>query len=220
MMDLVCVVADKQIRAALSGLLERPRALGIRPITKEILLHPEHDSGCFRRPAEILRGYRLAAEHALIVLDHAWDGVPASSGVDLETLIDEKFRSAGMAGWAAPVVIDPELEAWVFGASPRVAEVLGWTGPTSLRETLERQGFWEPDALKPDDPKAALEHVLRRTGKSRSASLFRRLAQRAGTRSCRDRAFVRLRKLLRSWFPPGSPGVVTVGRERRGPATR
>ena len=33
MMDLVCVVADKQIRAALSGLLERPRALGIRPIT-------------------------------------------------------------------------------------------------------------------------------------------------------------------------------------------
>lgn len=64
MMDLVCVAADKQIRAALSGLLERPRALGIRPITTEILLHPEHDPGCFHSPALILRGYRRAAEHA------------------------------------------------------------------------------------------------------------------------------------------------------------
>ena len=219
MMDLVCIVADKQIRAALSGLLERPRALGIRPITKEILLHPEHDPGCFHSPAEILRGYRHVAEHALIILDHDWDGVPTTSGADLESGIDEKLVSAGMADWAVPVVIDPELEAWVFGSSPRVAEVLGWTGPASLRETLERQGFWEPDALKPADPKAALEHVLRRTGKSRSASLFRRIAQRAGTRSCHDRAFVRLRTVLQAWFPPGSSGRVSVGRERRGPVT-
>ncbi len=206
MMDLVCVVADKQIRAALAGLLERPRALGIRPITKEILLHPEHDPGCFHRPALILRGYRQVAEHALILLDHDWDGVPTTSGADLEARIDEKLGSAGMADWAAPVVIDPELEAWVFGSSPRVAEVLGWTGPGSLRETLERRGFWKPDALKPADPKAALEYVLGRTGKGRSASLFRRLAQRAGARSCRDRAFLRLRNLLRSWFPPDSSG--------------
>lgn len=215
MMDLVCVAADKQIRAALSGLLERPRALGIRPITTEILLHPEHDPGCFHSPALILRGYRRAAEHALILLDHAWDGVPTTSGADLESRIDEKLGSAGMAGWPAPVVIDPELEAWVFGASPHVAEALGWTGPAPLRETLERRGFWEPDALKPANPKAALEYVLGSTGKGRSASLFRRLAQRAGTRSCRDRAFVRLRNLLRSWFPPDSSGKV-----RGGPAAR
>lgn len=165
MMDLVCVVADKQIRAALSGLLERPRALGIRPITKEILLHPEHDPGCFHRPALILRGYRQAAEHALILLDHDWDGVPTTSGADLEARIDEKLGSAGMADWAAPVVIDPELEAWVFGASPHVAEALGWTDPASLRETLEQRGIWKLDALKPADPKAALEYVLGRTGK-------------------------------------------------------
>ena len=217
MMDLVCVVADKQIRAALAGLLERPRALGIRPITKEILLHPEHDPGCFLRPALILRGYRQAAEHALILLDHDWDGVPTASGADLEARIGEKLGSAGMADWAAPVVIDPELEAWVFGASPRVAEMLGWTEPTSLRETLEQRGFWKPDALKPADPKAALEYVLGRTGKGRSASLFRRLAQRAGTRSCRDRAFLRLRNLLRSWFPPDSSGK---GEGRAGGSSR
>ena len=141
--------------------------------------------------------------------------MPTASGADLESRIDEKLGSAGMADWAAPVVIDPELEAWVFGASPHVAEALGWTGAASLRETLERQGFWEPDALKPANPKAALEYVLGSTGKGRSASLFRRLAQRAGTRSCRDRAFVRLRNLLRSWFPPDSSGKV-----RGGPAAR
>lgn len=53
MTDLVCVVADKKIRAAVSGLLERPSAPGIRPITSEMLLHPEHDPGCFHRPADL-----------------------------------------------------------------------------------------------------------------------------------------------------------------------
>ena len=206
MTDLVCVVADKQIRAAVSGLLERPAALGIRPITSEILLHPEHDPGCFHRPAELLRGYRQTAEHALIVLDHKWDGVPTTSGAELEPLIDKKFRNAGMADWAAPVVIDPELEAWVFGASPRVAEVLGWKGPGSLRKALERWGFWKPDVRKPADPKAALERVLKTTGKSHSAPLFRSLARRVKTRDCQDRAFMRLRSLLQAWFPPDSSG--------------
>ena len=110
MKDLVCVVADKQIKATISGLLDRPGALGIRPITKEILLHPEHDPGCCHRPTQILLGYRQTAEHALIILDHAWDGVPATSGADLESLIEEKLGHADMADWAIPVVIEPELE--------------------------------------------------------------------------------------------------------------
>ena len=206
MTDLVCVVADKKIRAAVSGLLERPAALGIRPITSEILLHPEHDPGCFKRPADLLQVYRQTAEHALIVLDHNWDGVPTTSAAQLESRIDEKFRSVGMADWAAPVVIDPELEAWVFGASPHVAEVLGWKGPRSLREALELWNLWEPDARKPTDPKAALERVLATTGKSHSASLFRSLARRVNTRDCQDRAFIRLRSLLQGWFPPDSSG--------------
>ena len=44
MTDLVCVVADKQIKATIEGLLQRPRALGIRDIEAEVLLHPEESA--------------------------------------------------------------------------------------------------------------------------------------------------------------------------------
>ena len=139
MNDLVCVAADKQIKATIEELLRRPRSLGIRPIQAELLLHPEHDPGCYVRPAEILRGYRQVAAHALIILDHDWDGVPTTSGADLEALIEEKLEREGMADWAVPVVIDPELEAWVSSASPHVPDVLGWKGAWSaFRKELGR----------------------------------------------------------------------------------
>ena len=57
MKDLVCVVADRQIAATLEELLLRRRALGIRPVEAEILVHRHHDPGCSARPADLLRGY-------------------------------------------------------------------------------------------------------------------------------------------------------------------
>ena len=203
MKDLVCVVADKQIKATIEGLLRRPRSLGIRRVDAEILVHPSHDSGCCQRPADLLLGYRQAAEHALIVLDHAWDGVPVASGAALEALIEARLEQADMAGWAVPVVIEPELETWVFSTSPYVPEVLGWKGPSSaFRQALQEQDLWAAGDAKPADPKAALEYVLSRTGKSRSASLFRKLASKVTTAGCQDRAFLRFKELLQGWFPP------------------
>ena len=38
--DLLCLVADKNMEAAVSGLLSRPRALGIRPIARELMVPP------------------------------------------------------------------------------------------------------------------------------------------------------------------------------------
>ena len=128
--------------------MRRPRSLAIRSVDAELLLHPHHDPGCYHRPAEILRGYRQEAEHALIILDHEWDGVPTTSGADLEALIDEKLEREGMADWAVPVVIDPELEAWVFSASSHVPDVLGWMGPWSaFRTELEEQNLWAAEEV-------------------------------------------------------------------------
>ena len=218
MKDLVCVVADKQIKATIEGLLQRPRALGIRDVEAEVLLHPNHDPGCYDRPTDILHGYRQDAEHALIVLDYAWAGVPAESGPALEALIDEKLREADMADWAVPLVVEPELETWVFSTSPHVSTVLGWKSPSSIRKTLEEQNLWRAEDSKPADPKAALEYILGRTGKSRSSSLFRRLASRVSTAGCEDRAFLRLKTLLQGWFPPTSS--TSGGGRPDGPFTR
>jgi len=38
--DLVVLVADKNIEFAVKGLLSRPRALGVRPITSDFFVHP------------------------------------------------------------------------------------------------------------------------------------------------------------------------------------
>ena len=153
MMDLVCVVADSNMQAALSGLLNRPQALGIRPITVEIPVHEQRDPGCFYRPTEILDRYRESAQHALIIFDYSWDGVPAATGAELESLLEEKLRGEGMAGWAVPVVIEPELEAWVFSASPHVDQVLGWRSrKPDLRESLRQRGMWDSEGAQASGP--------------------------------------------------------------------
>ena len=212
MIDLVCVVADRQIEAAISGLLDRPSALGIRRIEKEILRHPGRDPGCYFYPTEILRGYRQSAEHALIIFDHAWEGRPTGSAADFESNIVEKFRREGMEDWAVPVVIEPELEAWVFSASRNVDQILGWRNRNpDLREALEQQSFWKPGDPKPGDPKEALDWALREVKKPRDSSIFRDLARRVSTKSCQDRAFRRLRGLLQDWFPPSSSGNGRAG---------
>ena len=207
MIDLVCLVADANMNAAISGLLGRPSALGIRSITSNILVHPERDPGCCHDPMKILRTYRKSAEHALIVLDHDWTGVPATCGADLEYWIEGRLGREDMVDWAVPVVIEPELEAWVFSKSPHVDSVLGWANRTpNLRTTLEKRNLWKPGNAKPTDPKAAVEWALREVRRPRNSSIYRELGRKVSTRACRDRAFLRLKRLLQGWFPPVSAG--------------
>lgn len=200
--DLFCLVADRNMEAAVSGLLTRPESLGIRKVSHRIVVHPERDPGCFHRGPDFLRGFRFQADHALIMLDFAWDGAPGQTGAEVEQLLDERLGQAGMGEWARAVVIDPELEAWVFSDSPHVKRILGWDADTDLGTALRSQGFLAGAQGKPSDPKSAMEWSLRRSRTPRSSSIYRNLAERVGTASCTDRAFVRFRELLRLWFPP------------------
>jgi hypothetical protein len=202
-MDLVWLVADKNMEATVRGLLERPAALAIRPIACDILVHPRRDPGCFHEASALLGGYRERAQHALVLLDRAWDGAPEGSAADLEAQLEATLGSRFGAGWANAVVIDPELEAWVFAPSPHVATALGWAGrqPT-LRAYLNEQGLWATEAAKPADPKKAVEQALRAVCKPRSSSMYRHLAEHVTLQGCQDRAFQRLRTLLKTWFAP------------------
>lgn len=212
--DLFCLVADKNMEAAVSTLLDRPQSIGMRPVTHRMGRHPERDPGCFHTGADFLKPFRSQARHALIILDYAWDGVPAATGVDLEGALESRLAQAGMEKWAKAVVIDPELEAWVFARSPHVSRILGAGGSTAdLRRDLEVQGLWASGEPKPQDPKAAMEWVLRQTRQPRSSSIYRRLATEVGTASCTDRAFVRFSDLLRKWFPPEVPKAAVMARK-------
>jgi len=99
------------------------------------------------------------------------------------------------------VVIDPELEAWVFSESPRVEITFGWTNrPVRLRDALAAQGLWPAGSPKPPDPKAAVQWALRQARTPLSSSLYRALAGRVSFERCQDRSFLRLRKFLADWF--------------------
>ena len=201
-LDLLCLVADKNMEAAVNGLLSKPKRLGIGNIEHRSLIHPEHDPGCFLRGPELLRNLRSEAARALVLLDRTWDGAPSGSGTELEEDLERRLSLAGLEGWARAVVIEPELEAWVFSGSSHVAEELGWSGRRpGLRKALESQLLWPTSQLKPPDPKVAMEWALRQAQKPRSSSIYGALAGAVGTKKCTDRAFVRFRGLLQDWFP-------------------
>jgi hypothetical protein len=203
MSDLVCLVADKNMEAAADGLLSRPQALGIRPIDYTLIVHPRRDPGCFHEAPEFLKMYRATHAHALVLLDRSWDGAPASTGEKLQELLRVQLQQDGLADWAESIVIDPELEAWIFSDSPWVERCLGWSGQ-GLKAWLVDQKLWPATAAKPPDPKSAVEQVLYQVKKPRSSSIYRELARNVSVERCCDKAFLQFKAILRQWWPVAS----------------
>lgn len=198
MKDLVCLVADKNIESAMAGLLARPRALGIRTLLYEIMVHPRRDPGVFHEGVSFLRALQGQYEHALLFLDTGWEGAPQN----IQSELQENLARAGLETWARVIVIEPEIEVWVWSDSPHVEETLGWYGRTPrLREWLEQKGLWSASLPKPEDPKTALESVLYEVRRPRSSAIYRALAGKTSFERCQDGAFLRLRQTLREWFP-------------------
>lgn len=198
--DLVALVPDKDIEQAVEGLLSMHKRLGIRPLRHKMLVHPRRDPGVYHEAAEMLRGYAGQARHAVVVLDHAWEGVPYESAELVEAHLDRSLATV-WGDRATAVCIAPEVEAWIWSDSPHVAEELGWKGEEgALRDYVDARGWWTPGATKPGEPKLAFEAALREKRVPNSSSIFRRLATRVSLQRCEDRAFVRLRSALARWF--------------------
>lgn len=140
--DLVALVADKNMEFALKGLLMQHRALGIRPLQTDVYVHPERDPGCFLRGHDFLHPFFNRYAHALLILDRQGSGRESSCREDLESEAEKRLSQSGWNDRAAAVVLDPELEIWVWSDSPHVGRVLGWPkGRPSLRTWLREQGF-------------------------------------------------------------------------------
>jgi hypothetical protein len=138
------------------------------------------------------------------MLDYHGCGEQKLSAQQLEIAKELEYRQSG---WGLDrvvfVVIEPELEAWVFASSLRHLEHLtGWVQTERLRKWLENRGYLTPGSYKPVDPKSVLDLVLRTLDKRRSAKLFADLAQRVTLANCQDRAFLKFRDTLQRWFAP------------------
>lgn len=200
--DLIVLAADKDAEFAMRGILRRAEALRIRPVKVDFIVHPEHDPGCLLRSSDLLRAFLRSHRYACVVLDREGAGREKAARATLEEKIEEQLGRNGWQSRCAAVVIDPELETWVWSDSPEVDRWLGWTGrqPT-LREWLRAEGFLPEGSLKPSRPKEAVQKALRIAAKPRSSSLYRHLAENVSLDRCTDAAMQKLRETLRLWFP-------------------
>lgn len=201
--ELVVVAADLDIEQAVKGLLARPQALRIRPVRSQLVRDTMagHDGGTFKRAHSVLVPFSSDPMcRALVLFDRAWDGAPSSDPKRLAEEVEQ--RLAPMWGARARcVVLDPEIEAWVFSDSPHVDRILGFA-EGQLRSWLRDQGLWPAGQPKPGDPKTAMLQALRSSRIKRSAALFHDLASKVGLERCIDPGFRTFVEVLRAWFPP------------------
>lgn len=199
--DLVILAADNDIMFACNALLKRHEMLGIRPLRTKIYVHPYHDPGCRCGSEDFLRQFTREYRHAIVIFDRDGCGRDRKTRDEIENEVTVRLRKSGWEERAAVVVIDPELESWVFSDSAEVDDVLGWMGRTpSLRNWLEGKGYLTPGQIKPSRPKEAMHDALRHIRMPRSSSLYRQLAERVDITGCRDFAFQKLKDTLQSWF--------------------
>jgi len=202
--DLVVLAADTQMQETIQGLLSRPQALNIRPLSFEVYSHPNKDPGCRSKAHKFRRTFHTQYRRGLVIFDyHGCGASQTASPGEVETAVEERLGQSGWSERARCLVINPELEVWVWSDSREVDRCLGWD-PASrrVRSWLQTEGLWPADAPKPSDPKKAMEAALEEVGLPRSSSVFRDLAESVSLRQCEDDSFECFRRILQEWFPP------------------
>lgn len=207
--QLLVLVADLDIENAVFGLLSRHKSLGIRELRHPqdfvILRHPNRDGGCRTNADVYLSSFSKDYERVMVIFDHDGCGQEKCSREAIEADLEHRLSQNGWDNRNAVICIDPELEAWVWSTSPQVPMKLGWNRQgQKLRDWLVSKGFMVFGAIKPSKPKEAMDAVLREIGRSRSASIFKELAESVSLNRCSDPAFAKVKSVFQSWLPAHS----------------
>jgi len=203
MEDLLVLVADAQTQATVETLLEKRRdALGICKIAYKVERHRDNDSGVYSQAHTFLQSRKHQYSKFLVVWDEEWyTGKNPLSAEAQERKVSENMMANGFdAGDFCAVVISPELEAWVWGGSPRIPEILrsDWA---SIRALGASKKLWDVSTAKPQRPKELLEIVLKQQKRPSSSAIFKELAEAVSFQKCEDLAFQRFCATLQKWFP-------------------
>jgi hypothetical protein len=202
--DVVFLLADGAMEQMLCGFFAREQfhvrlgcgAFDFDP-RQDIIVAPTKDPGVYNTARELLQQQEQLHERAVVILDADWKGSPGAEAI--QARITESLT--GVWDEFAVIVIEPELEAWIWqGSNPHVAPA--FKCPSTYRDLLRESGHWPDDARKPPDPKAALTHLRRRHRADKSNAAFRRLAGFISVKGCADPAFGQLQSTLQKWFAP------------------
>ena len=202
--DLLVVAADKQIQRTIETLLShRSQALRIQQIKVDVLRHPQKDSGCRTASEILLDPSRNHYRKAVVIFDYDGSGENSLVPEDLESSLESRYESRGWgADSIAFIVVHPELETWMFGATyTQLQQAVGWSQPETARDWLVQHGYLVGDEVKPKDPKDSVIAMLRLAKKPLASDVFVELASRVSLARCQDRAFQKFRDTLQRWFP-------------------
>ena len=199
MKDLALLVADKNMDFAMRGILNRDKALGIRSVSYEIKQHFNRDGGVRTTGPETLALLRHQFSHGIVMLDWEGSGSKAKSAIALEQDLDSRLALT----WddrAKAIVIEPELDVWIWGSDNALVKILEWTEDQGIREWLTGRGYAFDNSQKPMRPKEALNELMIWLNQPRSSVLYERITGKISLAHCVDPAFGRLRSTLQSWF--------------------
>jgi hypothetical protein len=132
-----------------------------------------------------------------ILVEQGRDG-----GVRRRRQLDNRL-SASWGNCAKAIVVQSELDVWMWGAETHLRASMSWDFQEGIRSWLETQAFRFDENGKPARPKEALETAFRRAKVPRSSARYEYIAQRISLANCTDPAFLRLRTTLVGWFALG-----------------
>lgn len=208
MRDCVFLLADGTMEAMFQGFFSRDgcyHSLGTRAFnfdSREDIVSGTNDPRTYSQAHELLRPHQRTHLHAVIVMDNEWSGSPG-----VEHIRRDVRRNMMASGWDENafevIVIDPELENWIWQESPHLVDAFEYEGLQPLRNWLRDQDppMWLDGEAKPVRPKEAVEAVLRMTRVPRSAAIYRQISERVSTRRCTDPSFSLFCECMRRWFP-------------------
>jgi hypothetical protein len=197
MKDLLVLVADKNMKSVFENLLLRTKSFGVREISYDVFSHHHHDPGVLRNADKFLQPFVNFYRYALVVFDRHGCGQKNLTTLELRNEVQERLNNTVWRNRFGVIVLDPELEVWVWADSPHVSTVLG-IEYNELKDILCSYAAENRD--KPEHPKEILEIVLRRSHIPRSSSLYGKLARTVGFARCTDEEFRHLRNCMQTWF--------------------
>lgn len=179
MKDLSVLTADADMLAVFRAILDRPDALGIRSISFEINRHVNRDAGVFGTGPEPLRAIpKKDFRYFVVAFDHHGSGCNRPPDQCART-VQDRLDSCTFTDRSAVVVIDPELEEWL------------WRDPSAITNHAEA------DATS--DPKEKLRQVFKRKPRPQD---FEQIAARADLQAWNSSPSFRiLKETLQNWFP-------------------
>ncbi len=200
MKDLIMLVADKNTEFLLKGLLPRlPRILNTKIFDFDVKIHPLRDSGLRKDSSEFLRPFIYQYRYAIVLFDYEGSG-DHTSHTQLVEKIENELQINGWENKNAVIIIEPEIENWVWVNSPHLAQEMDWEDTETLNNWLSEKGLKNQNDAKPPRPKEAFEDALKETGKPRSSAIYQNIAEKASFKGCIDTNFQKLKSTIINWF--------------------